>query len=250
MITALALAACGGASKSSSASSTSAANGSTGTAPGASSSSVPAGDIATVNSTAISAPTYTHWMTAALTSAAASSTSTAATIIPLYPPDFSLCLSQIKAKDPSLASSSTTTKVADCKQEFTTTNADVLQFLIQAHRYETYAAQLGILVSQAAVSAAYDTERKASFPTQAKYQVFLKETGETAADLMFRTRVNLIFEALLKHFGATQPTGTQTTTTKATTAAETKLNTATEKLYKAKTFCAANYVMDDCTASS
>jgi foldase protein PrsA len=61
------------------------------------------------------------------------------------------------------------------------------------------------------VQKAFDTAKKQQFPTEAQFQTFLKQSGQTLEDILFRVRVNQIYMKLLaKH---QVPVNTATITT-------------------------------------
>jgi hypothetical protein len=199
---------------------------------------VPTGDVAAVDGTPISRATYQHWVTAAADSNATSTKAPVEDVIlPLFPPTFSICLYDISAHLPSLSSKSTAVKVKDCRQLFTVVNADVLGFLITERWYQAYAQQLGITVSAAQVNASLAKQRKASFSSASEYQQFLKDEGETQADILLRTRISLVLAQLEKRVKGA----------KTAAAAEKQVDATVKRLYGAKTLCAPAYVMADCT---
>jgi hypothetical protein len=51
------------------------------------------------------------------------------------------------------------------------------------------------------ITAKFDQEKRQQFATAAAFRAFLRQTGQTIADVRFRVRLNLIYEALIKHEG-------------------------------------------------
>jgi foldase protein PrsA len=76
--------------------------------------------------------------------------------------------------------------------------------LIQAHWTEQQAKAAGITVSNAEIDAAIARQRKI-FPSQAKWDAYLKRTGQSASDLRARTRLMLLTEKLSAKRTASAP---------------------------------------------
>ena len=68
-----------------------------------------------------------------------------------------------------------------------------MDFLIHAYWYQAEAAKLGIKVTDAQVQQAFNSAKKQQFPTEAAFQTFLSQSGQTLQDILFRVRVNQIF---------------------------------------------------------
>jgi hypothetical protein len=243
VVAALLLAACGGSKASSSPTSgTATGSSSTQTTPTvAASGHAATANVAVVNGTPITFATYAHWLTAAETSNASEDKQTY-TIVPLWPPDFSSCITEVRQKVTSFDAKSQATVQKDCKSLFTALNPDTLNFLIESVWFEDYGAAHGAKVSQAKINTTFATEKKNSFKTQAAFETFLKENGETQADLVFRTKINLFYRALVD-----QIEGTKKQTTKTEEAAEAKVSKEAEAAYKARTDCAPGYATTLCT---
>ena len=45
---------------------------------------------------------------------------------------------------------------------------------------------------------AFQTAKRQQFPTEAQFQAFLKQTGQTQQDILYRVRVNQLYMKLLK----------------------------------------------------
>src|ERR1700759_425638 len=97
---------------------------------------------------------------------------------------------------PSLKKTADKTLKADCSQLFTTLSGQVMDFLIKAYWYQADAHKLGIKLTNAQVQKALVSAKKSQFSTAAQYASFLKSSGQTNADILFRVRVNQIFQKL------------------------------------------------------
>lgn len=83
----------------------------------------------------------------------------------------------------------------------------VMGFLISADWVLGEAQDRNIVVSEAAVRHRFDHIRAQQFPTRREFKRFLKQSGQTVADLLLRVRLNMTSERLQKlalagHHGA------------------------------------------------
>jgi foldase protein PrsA len=67
-----------------------------------------------------------------------------------------------------------------------------MQFLISAEWIQQEASKRGVKVKDAEVKKQFQDQKKQSFPKDADYQKFLKSSGMTEADLLFRVRLDVI----------------------------------------------------------
>ncbi len=164
-------------------------------------SGVPGDSVADMAGNPISTQAFKHWMFVAAKGSSAQ-TPGAPIIVPSDPPDFKGCIAQVRAQIPSLAKSSDKTLQSDCKQLFTSLSGQVLDFLIRAYWYQADAAKLHIKVSDAQVQKAFQAAKAQQFPTSAAFQTFLAQSGQTLQDIIFRVRVNQIYQKLLARHAA------------------------------------------------
>jgi foldase protein PrsA len=158
-------------------------------------SSVPGNSVATVAGNPISLQAFNHWMYVDAKGQAASSPGQPV-IVPNDPPNFTGCIAQARAKIPTLKKTPAKTLKADCKQLFTSLSSQVMDFLIKAYWYQGTAHKLGINLTEAQVQTALAKAKKGQFTTPAQFTAFLKQSGQTAADIEYRVRVNQIFMKL------------------------------------------------------
>jgi foldase protein PrsA len=159
-------------------------------------SDVPGNSVADVAGTPITTQAFNHWMYVAAKSQAAQSPGSPV-IVPSDPPNFTKCIAQVQKQVPSLAKTSAKQLKADCKQLFTSLSSQVMDFLIKGYWYQAEAAKLGIKVSNADVQKAFNTAKTQQFQTPAQFQTFLSQTGQTQADILFRFRINQLFQKLI-----------------------------------------------------
>ncbi|MGI8712666.1 MAG: peptidyl-prolyl cis-trans isomerase [Solirubrobacteraceae bacterium] len=158
-------------------------------------SGVPGNSVADVAGNPISLKAFNHWMYVDAKGEAQQSPG-APVIVPNDPPGFSGCISQARAKIPTLKKTPVATLKTDCKQLFTSLSGQVMDFLIKAYWYQAQAHKIGISLTDAQAQKALATAKKGQFPTDAQFQAFLKQSGQTQADILYRVRVNQVFMKL------------------------------------------------------
>jgi hypothetical protein len=174
-----------------------------------------------------------HWMWIAGKSQAAASPG-APVIVPTDPPRFAHCIANVRTKIPTLARTPVRELRRDCRQLFTSISAQVMDFLIKARWYEAQADQDHIVITAGQVLAAFRKAKREQFRTRKAWRQFLKQTGQTAHDIIFRFRINLVYDALLKQEHVDPK------------ALEAKVQAA----WRPSTVCARYYVMYDCANST
>jgi hypothetical protein len=185
--------------------------------------------VAVVAGRPITRAQFQHWM---FITAKAGSTSGSPLIVPTDPPRFSRCITQVRTRIPTLRHTSIRGLRADCAQLFSSLKTQVLGFLIEARWYEQAAAAQQIVVTRAGVLHSLGVSERQQFPTRAAFKRFLAATGQSVADIRFRVRVNLIYEALLKRAHGDGKA----------------LNMQVTQLFKPMTQCGRYYVVADCAA--
>jgi foldase protein PrsA len=158
---------------------------------------------ATVAGNPISTKAVGHWMYIAAKEQAAQAAEEGETepvITAPDPPNFASCIKQIRAQVTTLASAPAKTLKSDCKQVFTEYSGEVMAYLIEGYWYQADAHKLGVTYTNKALNSQIDKIKKASFKTNAAFNAYLKESGETLADLQFQIRVNEIYTKLLARY--------------------------------------------------
>jgi foldase protein PrsA len=155
---------------------------------------VPPGAVAKVGDETITQDEFTKWLTAAVKSQAQGGTA----VVP-DPPDYAKCVAA-KKKQPVTGKSKTTSAALkkQCSSEYTTLKRQVMQFLIQAQWVEQEADKQNIKVSDKDVQKTLAAQKKQAFPTEKAYQQFLKTSGMSEADILFRVRLSQLQEKLTK----------------------------------------------------
>jgi foldase protein PrsA len=160
-------------------------------------SGVPGNAVADVAGNPITTQAFNHWMFVAAKSNAAQSG--APVIVPNDPPSFTNCISQARKLLGAQVAKQTSSQLRnECNTLFTSLSSQVMDLLITAYWYQADAAKRHVKVTPAEVTAQFNLEKQTSYPTPAAFATFLKQSGFTIQDLMFRTRVQVIFNKLVQ----------------------------------------------------
>jgi parvulin-like peptidyl-prolyl isomerase len=157
--------------------------------------SVPANAVATVGDTAIRKSDFDKWLRTA--SQGQSRSGTAALPVP-DPPSYANCVSSLKGQ-PTPKGTKTPTDAQlkkQCKQQYTQLKGQVMQFLIQAQWVQQEADNQNIKVSDAEVKRSFEDQKKQAFPTDKAYQKFLKTSGMTETDILYRVKLDTLQQKL------------------------------------------------------
>jgi foldase protein PrsA len=161
-------------------------------------SDVPGNSVADVAGNPITTQAFNHWMYVAAKGNAAQSGGSAPVIVPNDPPSFSGCIQQARKQlGAQVAKESTSQLRGECKTLFTSLSSQVMDFLIRAYWYQADAAKHHVTVTPAQVQQQFNLEKQSQFPTASQFQSFLTQSGYTAQDLLFRTRVQVIYNKLI-----------------------------------------------------
>lgn len=163
---------------------------------------VPSDSVAIVAGNPITTKAFNHWMYVAAKSQAAQSPGQPV-IVPNDPPDFRQCISTVRKQIPQLAKTSANQLKTDCSQLFSSLSSQVMDFLIKAYWYQADAYKQHITVSDKQVQQAFTTAKQAQFPSDAQFQSFLTQTGQTLQDILYRFRINQIYTKLLARHNTT-----------------------------------------------
>jgi foldase protein PrsA len=110
------------------------------------------------------------------------------------PPNFTKCIQSKQSQPPPQGAPKPKPEdlKAQCEQEFESLKNQVMQFLVSAEWIEQQAEELDIDASDAEVRQAFTEQKDASFEKDEDYQEFLRTSGQTEADLLFRVRLDLL----------------------------------------------------------
>jgi foldase protein PrsA len=163
--------------------------------------SVPGNAVASVDGKAITKTQFNHWMqVAAISSQGAlpGQQKTAAQVPDA--PNFTRCAAQKAKTAPKPAKGQPKPTAAQfkaqCKQEYEGLRDQVLQFLISAQWIQGEANSQGVKVSDAEVNKQFAQTKKQSFPKEKDYKNFLKSSGMSQDDILFRVRLDTLSNKL------------------------------------------------------
>jgi foldase protein PrsA len=157
--------------------------------------SVPAGAVAKVGDSTITQDEFDKWMGIAVRGQSQQGGGTAAAP---DPPDFNKCVAA-KQKTPVPKGQKKPTAgelKKQCKNEYDTLKRQVMQFLIQGEWVMQEADKRGVEVKQAEIQKALEDQKKAVFQNDKQYKQFLKTSGMTEEDVLFRVKLNELQQRL------------------------------------------------------
>ena len=156
---------------------------------------VPAGAVAKIGDSTITQEEFDKWMTIAVKGQSQQQGGAAA--VP-EPPDFKKCV-EAKKKTPvpkGQQKPSDSALKKQCKTEYDTLKREVMQFLIQGEWVQQEAEKRGVKVKDAELQKALEDQKKQVFPNDKQYQQFLKTSGMTNEDVLFRVKLNELQQRL------------------------------------------------------
>jgi foldase protein PrsA len=160
---------------------------------GCGSDDVPSGAVAKVGDAEISEEEFDKWMASAVTGQAQGGEAA----VP-DPPEFTKCVAA-KKKAPAAEGQGKQSDAAlkkQCEQEYDALKNQVMQFLIQAEWVQQEAEQQDIEVTDESVKKSFEDQKSQAFPTDKAYQQFLKTSGMSEEDILFRVKLNQLQEKL------------------------------------------------------
>jgi foldase protein PrsA len=160
---------------------------------GCGSDEVPSGAVAKVGDSEITEEEFNKWMESAVVGQAQGGKA----VVP-DPPEFTKCVAN-KKKAPAAEGQGKQSDAAlkkQCEQEYESLKNQVMQFLIQAEWVQQEAEQQDINVTDESVQKSFEDQKKQAFPTEKAYKEFLKTSGMTNEDILFRVKLNQLQEKL------------------------------------------------------
>jgi len=139
--------------------------------------------VATVGGTPIPRAEFDHWLTITTKSSA-----TPGAQVP-DPPRYERC---VAAKRRQQREAKAAELERQCKEEYTVLRDQTMRVLITRRWFEQEARALGVRLSDAEVTKAFDAQRRESFPRDADFEKFLRQTGQTREDVLARVRLDLL----------------------------------------------------------
>jgi foldase protein PrsA len=155
---------------------------------------VPPNAVAKVGDAVITQDEFDKWLK---TASAGQAQGTGAPAPP-DPPNFEKCVASRK-KQPVPKGQDRPTDAQlkkQCNQEFDQVKTEVMQFLIQAEWVQQEADKQGVKVSDKEVTRSFEEQKKQAFPNDKAYREFLKTSGMSEEDILFRVRLDQLQQKL------------------------------------------------------
>ena len=158
---------------------------------------VPTGAVAKVGDETITQDEFDKWLATAAKGQTAQTGGKAA--VP-DPPDFKKCVAAKKeAPAPEGQKKPSDSELKkQCQTEYDALRTQVMQFLIQAAWVQQEAEEQGIEVSDKEIEKSFADQKKQAFPTDKAYDEFLKSSGMTEEDILFRVKLDQLQQKLTK----------------------------------------------------
>jgi foldase protein PrsA len=130
---------------------------------------------------------------------------------------------------------------ARCARDHHEVRRQAMQFLVQSQWVEQEAVSRGIAVSERRVRQIFQSQKRAAFSNERGYRRFLRESGATEADILFRIRLDTLQNRLTRHV-------TRNVAPAREQIALARFIEGFRKRYRAMTWCADGYVVAECGA--
>jgi foldase protein PrsA len=163
---------------------------------------IPGNAVVSVDSSAITRPTFKHWISVAAISGQTGQLA-AGKPAPPEPPEYTACINHLKevatkelaAKKIKSIPTAAALKKA-CEQQYQSLKREVLGFLISSEWIIGEAASLGVKVSDAEVKKQFLKIRTQQFPSTAEFEKFMASSGQTVSDLLLRVKLNMLSQKI------------------------------------------------------
>jgi foldase protein PrsA len=161
---------------------------------------LPGNAVAQVGDVSVTKDDFNHWMNvAAVSSAQQTGAKPEEAKVPV-PPDFTECVAQKKKNAPKPAKGQPTTTDAQyksqCKQEYDSLKDQVMSFLISSQWIQQEAAKRGIKITDEQLQKDFAKTKQQSFPKESDYQKFLKSSGMSQDDILYRVKLDSLSNKL------------------------------------------------------
>jgi foldase protein PrsA len=143
----------------------------------------------------ISTQAFRHWLY--VYAVFQSSQTPGAPVIVPDAPNFTQCIAQLRKQVPPTQKITDATLKADCNNGYKQLRDLTLDNLIREYWYQAYAASKKVKVTDAEVNQVFTTAKKQQFPSEAQFQAYLKQSGQTLQDVLYNIRVNQILRKLV-----------------------------------------------------
>ncbi len=158
---------------------------------------VPRDSVAKVEDEVVKKADFDHWLGAAARGQQPPGAAAAATP---DAPDFKQCIAS-RQKQPVPKGSPKPTPAAlkkECQQQYDALKGQVMQFLVSANWIRLEAKERGIDATPQKIREQFEQQKKQSFPDDKAYKEFLKTSGQTEKDLLFRVELDYLANEIRK----------------------------------------------------
>jgi foldase protein PrsA len=166
------------------------------TACGGDDNEIPANAVAKVGDASITKADFDHWLDVSVAQAGVNGQKLELG----EPPEFAACVEQRKKQAPKPAKGQPKTTDEQyreqCEQQYNAARDQVMSFLISAEWIEREAAERDISVTDEEVRKSFEETKKQSFPKEKDYKQFLKTSGMTEEDVLYRIRLDELSKRL------------------------------------------------------
>jgi foldase protein PrsA len=159
---------------------------------------LPGGSVATIGNLKVTKAQFEHWLPIYAKQDAAQSPGTPA-IVP-DPPNFTKCIAAYRKALP--AQPKGKPKITDaqikkqCQTSYTKTRDETVSFLINSQWLVGQTAEDKITVTDASVQTQFKTIKQQQYPQESAFQAFLKSSGLTIPDILYRLKLQSLSNKL------------------------------------------------------
>lgn len=152
-------------------------------------SDVPSNAVARIGDTVITKQQFDHWFESA---ARGQQQAGGPPAVPSPDDDFQSCVTALKKAQPKGAKTKDADLRKQCKQSYDALRQQVMQFLIQSQWVLKEAEEQGIEVSDKEIRTLFEDQKQQAFPNEKDYKRFLKTSGSTEKDILFRVKLDTL----------------------------------------------------------
>jgi len=149
---------------------------------------VPSDAVAKVGDTVVTRQQFDRWYE----NAAKSQAQQGGPAVAPDPPNYTKCVAALESQQPKGTPAQDSALKKQCKTSYDQLKQQVMQFLIQSEWVQQEAERQGVTVKDAEVRRLFEGQKKQAFPKEAAYRKFLKTSGATEADILFRVKLDAL----------------------------------------------------------
>ncbi|MEX1142436.1 MAG: peptidyl-prolyl cis-trans isomerase [Thermoleophilaceae bacterium] len=150
---------------------------------------VPSNAVARVGDTVITKDQFDHWFNSAAKSQQQAGGPPA---VPSPDDGYEKCVAALREAQPKGSETKDADLRKQCKQSYEQLKQQVMQFLIQSQWVQQEAGDRGVEVSDKEVRTLFEDQRQQAFPKEKDYREFLKTSGATEQDILFRVKLDAL----------------------------------------------------------